>query len=82
MDSMFYRKPQTLVEQLVELSLKRQFTEGCTIVSHKTGDTYTMHHVDHGRETCTLRRATPKVKGKAARKAEKRARRASKSWLL
>lgn len=52
--------------------------DGDVVATRKTGTRYRMSNIHHvpGAGNCgTIRRAVPKVKGKAARKAEKKARR-------
>jgi len=80
----FYVQPRGLVEQLAQLATtgRGRIRDGVTVVSERTGDAYVLEHVNHLAGTATIRRAIPKVKGKAARKADKRARRTGRPWLL
>jgi hypothetical protein len=51
---------------------------GQRITSTRTGSEYVLTHI--GTYGATWRRAHPKVRGKAARKAEREARRRSRGW--
>lgn len=61
--------------QELELRARSKFVDGSIVESLVSGRRYTLEHVRPG-HIATMRRELPKVKGKAARKAEKRARRA------
>lgn len=50
-----------------------KFRDGVVLESERTGDRYVMSHVKQF--SATLTRETPKVRGKSARRAEKKARR-------
>lgn len=67
-----------VIEQVAQEELERRVLAGATVTLKASGDEYrleNLHQRADGRLEGTIRRATPKVKGKAARKAEKRARR-------
>ncbi len=63
-----------LTAGLVDQQGRERFRDGIVVKSEATGTAYRLEHVQ--RWSATLRRVTPKVRGKAARKAEKLARRA------
>jgi hypothetical protein len=73
------------VKQIVQQTGYAKFKNGSRVVSLKTGSAYTLENVHptrFGIPQATVRRTFPKVKGKAARKAEKKARRRRGPELL
>lgn len=69
-----------MTRSITDAKVNTMLREGSEVHLAKTGDRYTLHNI-HGSPfgmMATIRRAVPKVKGKAARKAEKRARRAGR----
>ena len=61
---------------------KPRVQDGQQVAMFKSGDRYVLENVHDTRQgqAATLRRAVPKVRGKAARKADKLARRTNR-WL-
>jgi hypothetical protein len=69
-----------IVARVLQQLTARRACDGQVIESTLTGTRYVLSHVQP--YSATHRREVPKVRGKAARKADKRARRASKAWML
>lgn len=69
--------PAEIARRIIEEQGRTKFREGSKVALLKSGTQYTIHNLHtgpHGPQA-TIRRAVPKVKGKAARRADKVARR-------